>query len=82
MRSFGQNIAAQNVMILDHLITIGPITPRQALDLYNCFRLGARIYDLRQAGHNIITMRVDNEFGNSYAEYHLLAQAKLQGVAA
>lgn len=72
MRS--NSLAIQTVMVLDHLRT-GPITPRQALDLYGIFRLGARIYDLRQAGHHIITMMIKNENGNMYAEYHLLQQA-------
>ncbi|MBK9404834.1 MAG: hypothetical protein IPN57_09910 [Ignavibacteria bacterium] len=31
------------------------ITPLQALSMFGCLRLGARIYDLKQQGHNIET---------------------------
>jgi Helix-turn-helix domain len=67
-------IAVQNALILDHLRT-RPITPIEALRLYGCFRLGARIFDLRQMGHEILTTRVINDYGNPYAEYHLLRLA-------
>jgi hypothetical protein len=68
--------SVQNAMVLEHLIRRGPITPQEALIFYGCFRLAARIYDLRQVGHHIITTRVMNEHGNPYAEYHLLKQAE------
>lgn len=42
----------QNARILAHL-KIHSITPIHALKLYGCFRLGARIWDLRQQGHVI-----------------------------
>ncbi len=45
----------QTQRILTHLQRIGPITPLEALQNYGCFRLGARIWDLKQAGHNIRT---------------------------
>ena len=64
----------QNAMVFAHLRT-DSITPREALDLYGIFRLAARIFDLRQAGHQIITLRVRNSEGNPYAEYHMLQQA-------
>lgn len=69
------SIDAQNVMVLEHLRS-APITPIEALARYGCFRLAARVYDLRKAGHQIITTRVINEQGNSYAQYHLLRQAR------
>ena len=31
------------------------ITPLQALKMYGCFRLGARIYNLKEQGMKIIT---------------------------
>lgn len=43
---------SQNHAILSHLKR-GPITPLDALERYGCFRLAARIRDLRDAGHNI-----------------------------
>ena len=36
--------------ILTHLQSGKTINPLQALNLYGCFILGARIYDLKQAG--------------------------------
>ena len=35
-------------MILEHLEKYGSITPLQALDLYGCFRLAARVHELRK----------------------------------
>ena len=75
MRIGSNSIPLQNQQVLDHLRG-GPITPIEALNLYGCFRLGARIYELRQAGHNILTRMVTNDYGNPYAQYHLLAQAR------
>lgn len=39
--------------ILIHLQSGKTINPLQALNLYDCFRLGARIYDLKQAGFDL-----------------------------
>ena len=75
MAMIGHNaIPIQNARILDHLRN-GPITPMEALHLYDCFKLAARIFDLREVGHEIITMRIKNPFGNYYAEYHLIKLA-------
>lgn len=49
---------SQNVVVLDHLKKVGPITPLEALRLYGIMRLGARIYDLRGGGHLITTTPV------------------------
>lgn len=52
-----------------------PITPREAYNELGCYRLGARIYDLRCMGHNIETEMVDDidRHGDPcrYARYHL-----------
>jgi len=37
----------QKQEILDHMLNIGPISPIEALREYGCFRLAARISDLR-----------------------------------
>ena len=39
--------------ILNHLQNVGSLTPLDALNKFGCMRLGARIYDLRTAGHDI-----------------------------
>ena len=61
--------------ILIHLQSGKTINPLQALDLYGCFRLGARIYDLKQAGFDIDS-RLVYENGVQYAEYSMSLQAK------
>jgi len=49
-------ITAQRKLILKHLDHGRSITSLEALDKFDCLRLAARIYDLREAGHNIITI--------------------------
>lgn len=46
------------------------ITPIQALEKWGCFRLGARINDLRNEGYHIITRNVKRN-GKRFAEYSL-----------
>ena len=45
----------QKSVILAHLKRFGSIEPLTALREYGCYRLGARIADLRNDGYNIIT---------------------------
>ena len=45
----------QTETILAHLQSGGSITPIDALRLYGCFRLAARIKDLRDSGHKVHT---------------------------
>jgi hypothetical protein len=47
--------ATQKVRILAWLQEGWTLNPMQALAAFQCFRLGARIYDLRQEGHDIRT---------------------------
>lgn len=49
------NKKTQKSVILDHLKRFGSIEPLTALREYGCYRLGARIADLRHDGYNIIT---------------------------
>lgn len=58
--------------ILEHMKR-APINPIQALNLYGCFRLAARIRDLRKQGHEIETVDVDNG-SKTFAEYRLVAK--------
>jgi len=59
--------------ILSHLATYGSITPKEALELYGCFRLAARIFELRRGGTQIATkiMRDKSTAHNTYASYTL-----------
>jgi len=49
---------SQNMLILDWLKKGRSITPMLALSMFGCFRLGARIFNLRQLGHRIEGKRV------------------------
>ncbi|MGJ1414113.1 helix-turn-helix domain-containing protein [Sphingobacterium multivorum] len=46
------------------------LSPLEALNMFNCLRLGARISDLRKEGHNIQTTY--NKKGKRYAKYILI----------
>ena len=62
----------QNKLILQHL-KVRPITPIEALEYYGCFRLAARIFDLRKYGHLIHMERVE-ENGKHFARYTLISE--------
>lgn len=70
----------QTESILRHLKTHGSITPLDALNKYGCMRLGARIYDLRKTGVQIVRMieTRKNKVGENkrYARYYLKEEAK------
>ena len=66
----------QQERILNYLTAYGTITPKQAMDDLGIMRLGARIWDLKHAGHLIMTEResAENRFGEmtTYARYRLV----------
>ncbi len=63
----------QCARVLHHMQNVGPITSRTARDLYGIERLGARIWDLRQAGIEIKDQFVEgvNKYGDKthFKEY-------------
>ena len=61
----------QEEAILDYLRRGNTLTPLEALKLFNCLRLGARIWDLRQKGHAIEMKVVETPSGKHVAEYRL-----------
>lgn len=66
----------QNQMILDFLKThINGITPQDAVNRFGCYRLSARIHDLREMGYEIESKSETkkNRYGNNctYARYIL-----------
>lgn len=65
---------SQSDMILDALLRGETLTPLEALKLYGCLRLGARIWDLRQQGHNIIMEMVTTMNGKHVAQYSMPAK--------
>lgn len=56
--------------ILAHLKR-GPISAIEALNSYGCFRLAARIKDLRGQGYEIETQDLELPNGKTVAQYHL-----------
>lgn len=61
----------QNQQIANYLKKGKAITPIDALNKFSCFRLAARISDLRNDGMKIITKIVTKE-GKSYASYSII----------
>lgn len=57
--------------ILQHLQNGGSLTPIDALERFGCFRLGARIWDLRQLGYEIQADTVELPGGKRVARYSL-----------
>jgi hypothetical protein len=68
----GQISMSQELRILQYLQK-ADITPLQALDKFGCFRLAARISDLRDRGHKIETTMID-QGDKRFASYHLQGQ--------
>ena len=68
------NQISQTSRILEYMRAGNSITPLDALRLFGCMRLGARIYDLKQDGHVINTLIVkDGASGARYARYSLVS---------
>lgn len=63
-------MTAQNELIEKHLRLGNTITPLEALNLFGCMRLGARIWDLRKKGLDV-KERTVNHNGKRYSEYYL-----------
>lgn len=62
---------SQEDLILDYLRSGKSLTPITALNLFGCFRLGARCFDLRAKGHNIQSELIKGENGKHFARYWL-----------
>ena len=65
-----KRLTGQNRAILNYLESGGSISSIEALNKFQCFRLAARVRDLRKAGHDIQTKTV-KEDGKKYAVYSL-----------
>lgn len=61
----------QEDAILKHLQKGKTITPLEALTLYGCLRLGARIWDLRKKNHHIDMSIVETDTGKHVAQYRM-----------
>lgn len=66
---------SQEDMILQYMEDFGSITPAEAMDEIGCYRLGARIWDLKHRGHRIKTKMVErvNKYGRKvrFASYSI-----------
>ena len=62
---------SQNAMILNFLKSGGSLTPIEALQKFQCFRLAARIDNLRNQGYVIETEILKDDNGKSYASYSI-----------
>jgi hypothetical protein len=66
--------SSQKAKILEHLKQNGTINPLQALNLYGCFRLAARIKDLRNDGNSIKSIPWKTPGGATVAMYRFIPQ--------
>jgi hypothetical protein len=57
---------SQAEAILNHLKRGKPLTPRQAIEKFDCYRLAARIRDLRGRGHDILTEKKKGQRNATY----------------
>lgn len=69
------NYASQSAQILAYLAKGKSLTHRDAQRLFNCDRLGARIYDLRGSGH-VIHAETIQQNGKRFARYTLVKPAR------
>jgi hypothetical protein len=61
---------SQNEAILAALSSGKPLTALDALNEFGCFRLAARIHDLRKEGHDIEEATIERN-GKRYSEYFI-----------
>ena len=62
---------SQNAEVLYHLKKGWTITAAEALREYDCFRLAARIMELKDAGWPIWSVRIKTASGKHVAQYSL-----------
>jgi hypothetical protein len=61
----------QTQNIIEHLKQGNSITPIEALNQFGCFRLGARIFEIKQLGYDIDTKKISVGDHKHVAEYSL-----------
>lgn len=71
---------SQRQVLLEYLMTHDSITSMQAFEMFGITRISSVIFDLRKAGHNILTEEIDgeNRYGTkvTYGKYSLDASEK------
>ena len=66
-----KRLTGQNRAILNYLESGGSLSPIEALNKFQCFRLAARVRDLRKAGHDIQTEMKRQKNGKKIAVYSI-----------
>ncbi len=66
---------SQNDSVLMWLQRGKTLTALEALDKFGCFRLAARVHDLRMSGHNIVANDYVLPNGKRVARYSMKAQS-------
>ena len=71
----------QNEKIKKYLGAGNTLTPMEALNLFGCFRLATRIFELKKQGLNIDSEMVEDvATGKRYAKYRLRNQSSVEQV--
>jgi hypothetical protein len=66
-----RQIDSQNSLIIKHLQAGKKLTGLEALEMFDCFRLPARVFDLIERGHNIEGVKIKTKSGKYVKQYHL-----------
>lgn len=70
-QTLGGQTTSQAQQIRRYLERGNKITPLEALNLFGCFRLSARIHDIKESGCNVNTEIIDVN-GKKVAQYSIL----------
>ena len=62
---------SQTDRILDYMLSGKSITPLEALDMFGCFRLGARIADIKAKGYIVYSEFVTTPSKKKVKRYYL-----------
>lgn len=62
---------SQTVRILEWMLEGNSITPLEALEKFQCFRLGARIADIKAKGYLVYSEFVTTPSQKKVKQYHL-----------
>ena len=74
MQNINENHAegqSQTDKILGYMLTGKSITPLEALEMFRCFRLGARIADIKARGYIVYSEFVTTDSQKKVKRYHL-----------
>lgn len=65
---------SQTAKVLGHMLLMGPITQKEAIEKYGCYRLAARISDIEKTGITVRrrSVKVPTAYGSTHiTEYYL-----------